>query len=112
MSEVVVSSVVSMITICIACMALGINLEHLVILIYKAITKEKSGTIGKQEMGTICIEYFDGTMVNGSLYYRDDDGNFVKFMTVMGIEETTNGELVDIKVNGYPVSETEKEETE
>lgn len=39
MNEVVVSSVVGMITICIACMALGINLEHLVILIYEIITK-------------------------------------------------------------------------
>lgn len=34
-------SILSVIALCIACMALGINIEHLIILIYKIVTKEK-----------------------------------------------------------------------
>lgn len=34
-------SIPSVIALCIACMALGINIEHLIILVYKIVTRER-----------------------------------------------------------------------
>lgn len=34
-------SIPNMIAVCIACMALGVNIEHLVIMIYKFVTRER-----------------------------------------------------------------------
>lgn len=34
-------SIPNMIAVCIACMALGVNIEHLVIMIYKFVTHER-----------------------------------------------------------------------
>lgn len=62
---------------------------------------------GRYPMDVGRTDCFGGDLVNGGLYYRDDDGNFVKLMNVTNIEKTTNlcdtvGVNVDIKVNGYP----------
>ena len=69
-----------------------------------------------EEMGEH-TECFGGALVNGALYYRDNDGNFVKLMNVMNIEKTTNlcdtvEARVDIKVDGYPPFEPEKVEVD
>ena len=69
-----------------------------------------------EEMGSY-TDCFGGALVNGGLYYRDNDGNFVKLMNVTNIEKTTNlcdtvEARVDIKVDGYPPFKPEKVEVD
>jgi hypothetical protein len=66
---------------------------------------------GEQKMGTTRTDHFNGDSINGALYYRDDDGNFVKMMTVTDIETvTTSGdERFDVKVDGYSYATTRPE---
>lgn len=65
---------------------------------------------GEQKMGTI----FDKALVGGGLYCKDDDGKFVKVMTVTDIE--TNDDLrymnTRIKVEGCVVPDSEAEKVE
>lgn len=65
---------------------------------------------GEQKMGT-----FDKAFVNGGLYCKDDDGNFVKIMTVSSIETDNiwhDDEITEIKVKGYAVPDSEAEKVE
>lgn len=53
---------------------------------------------GEQKMGITRTECCGGAAVNGSLYYRDDDGNFVKLMTVTNIEETATFDSIESEI--------------